>query len=61
MNFFRATDLREPRDDEKAEQDEDEDIETGAFSHDQLRQMIDEGEIIDLKTVAGLALIGSRK
>jgi ADP-ribose pyrophosphatase len=61
MNFYRATDLRQPRADETAEQDEDEDIEAGAFSHDQLRQMINEGEIIDLKTVAGLALAGSRK
>jgi ADP-ribose pyrophosphatase len=57
MNFYKATGLREPRADEKAEQDEDEDIETRAFSIEQIRSMIRSGEIIDLKTVAGLALL----
>jgi ADP-ribose pyrophosphatase len=58
MNFYKASGLREPGpDDEKAEQDEDEDIETLTFSVEQLRTMIRSGEIIDLKTVAGLALI----
>ena len=57
MNFYRATGLREPRDDEQAEQDEDEDIEKRAFSVDEMRSMITAGEIIDLKTVAGLAFI----
>ena len=58
MNFYKATGLREPRGDEKAEQDEDEDIEQGAFSVERVRSMIRSGEIIDLKTVAGLALLG---
>ena len=58
MNFYKATGLREPRGDEKAEQDEDEDIEQGAFSVERVRSMIRSGEIVDLKTVAGLALIG---
>ena len=59
MNYYIATGLREPRaDDDKAEQDEDEDIEQKAFTVDQIRSMIRSGEIIDLKTVAGLALIG---
>jgi ADP-ribose pyrophosphatase len=58
MNFFRATDLREAReDDETAKPDEDEDIEVGAFAAETLRQMIASGEIIDLKTVAGLSLL----
>ena len=57
MNFYKATGLREPRGDEKAEQDEDEDIEKGAFSVERIRSMIRSGEIIDLKTVAGLALL----
>ena len=57
MNFFRATGLREPRPDEQAEQDEDEDIEKKAFTVDTIRSMIRSGEIVDLKTVAGLALI----
>jgi len=58
MNFFRATGLREPRPDEQAEQDEDEDIEKEAFTIDRIRSMIRSGEIVDLKTVAGLTLIG---
>jgi ADP-ribose pyrophosphatase len=58
MNFYTATGLREPGpDDEKAEQDEDEDIEKRAFTIEQIRSMIRSGEIIDLKTVAGLALL----
>jgi ADP-ribose pyrophosphatase len=59
MNFYKATGLREPGPgDEKAEQDEDEDIETRAFSVTQLTAMIQSNEIIDLKTVAGLTLLG---
>lgn len=57
MNFYKATGLREPREDETAEQDEDEDIEQRAFSVEQIRSMMRTGEIIDLKTVAGLALL----
>ena len=56
MNFFRATGLRQPRDDEHAEQDEDEDIEAKAFTNNELTRMIAAGEIIDLKTIAGLTL-----
>lgn len=59
MNFFKATGLREPGpDDEPAEQDEDEDIEKRAFAVERLRSMINSNEIIDLKTVAGLTLLG---
>ena len=59
MNYYRATGLRPPRDDDPAaQQDEDEDIEAKAFSVDAIRAMIASGEIIDLKTVAGLTLIG---
>lgn len=57
MNFYKATGLREPRDGETAEQDEDEDIQTQAFTIEQMRSMIRNGEIVDLKTVAGLALL----
>jgi 8-oxo-dGTP pyrophosphatase MutT (NUDIX family) len=57
MNVFRATGLREPQDHETAEPDEDEDIEVKAFSRDVLKSMIAAGEIIDLKTIAGLALL----
>lgn len=57
MNFCRADGLREPTADETAHPDEDEDIEARAFSRADLRRMIATGEIIDLKTVAGLALL----
>ena len=58
MHFFQATGLREPgAGDEEAQQDEDEDIEARPFARDQLQRMIASGEIIDLKTVAGLSLI----
>jgi ADP-ribose pyrophosphatase len=58
MNFYKATGLREPGpDDDDAQPDEDEDIEKGAFSMDQIRLMIRSGEIIDLKTVAGVNLL----
>ena len=57
MNFFKASGLREPRDDEQASPDEDEDIEVKAFDVKVIRTMIRSGDIIDLKTVAGLALL----
>jgi ADP-ribose pyrophosphatase len=56
MNFYRATQLREPRGNEHAQQDEDEDIEARSFSRAALTRMIAAGEIIDLKTIAGLSL-----
>jgi ADP-ribose pyrophosphatase len=58
MNFYRATGLRAPAaDDPEVQQDEDENIEARPFSVDAIRAMIASGEIIDLKTVAGLMLI----
>ena len=58
MHFFRATGLRMPGpDDPVAVQDEDEDIEARPFSRDAIRAMIASGEIIDLKTVAGMTLL----
>ena len=60
MNFFRADGLREPTADEIARPDEDEEIEARAFSRESIRRMIAAGEIIDLKTVAGLALLDRR-
>jgi ADP-ribose pyrophosphatase len=58
MTFFKATGLRTPGpEDEEAHRDEDEDIEARAFAHAELRHMIEAGELIDLKTVAGLSLI----
>jgi 8-oxo-dGTP pyrophosphatase MutT (NUDIX family) len=60
MNFYRASALRDPVDGEEAQQDDDEDIEARAFSLETLRAMIAAGEIIDLKTIAGLALLESK-
>lgn len=59
MHFFRVSELREAgEDDDPAQPDEDEDIETKPFTLDELQSMIRKGEIIDLKTVAALALLG---
>ena len=56
MHYYRATGLRAPANtDEPAQRDEDEDIESTAFSPDAIRAMIASGEIVDLKTAAGLA------
>jgi ADP-ribose pyrophosphatase len=58
MTFYRATGLRVPGEhDEAAHADEDEDLEVRAFTRETLQSMIATGEIIDLKTVAGLALL----
>lgn len=58
MIFYRATGLREPGASERAHPDEDEDIEPKRFALDDLRRMIEIGEIVDLKTVAGVFLLG---
>ena len=59
MTFFRATELRSPRPgDTEAHQDEDESIEVGSFTTAEIRDMIARGEIADLKTVAGMLLLG---
>ena len=58
MTFYKATGLRTPGPgDERAEPDEDEDIETGWFARAQVREMVLSGEIVDLKTVSGVALL----
>ena len=57
MTYYRATALRAPGpDDPPAHQDEDESIEVGRFTREDLRRMIAAGEIADLKTVAGLSI-----
>jgi ADP-ribose pyrophosphatase len=58
MTYFRAAGLRTPGPgDPVAHQDEDESIEVGSFTTAEVRQMIDAGEIADLKTVAALFLL----
>jgi ADP-ribose pyrophosphatase len=60
MHFFRATSLRPPgAGDAPAQQDEDEDLEAKAFSREAIQAMIASREIVDLKTVAGVSLLGS--
>jgi len=55
MVFFRVSSLEEPT--EAAALDEDEDIEARTFELHEAREMIRRGEIVDMKTVAGLAMI----
>ena len=58
MHFYRAIGLRPPADgDPAAHRDEDEDIEAVSFSVATIRSMISQREIVDLKTLAGLALL----
>ena len=58
MVFFRATGLREPGPgDSAAHADVDEDIESSAFTLAAAQALVTSGEIADLKTVAGLALV----
>jgi ADP-ribose pyrophosphatase len=57
MHFYVARDLRQPGAGEHAHPDEDEDLEPKAFGVGDIRRMIARGDIIDLKTVAGLALL----
>jgi ADP-ribose pyrophosphatase len=57
MHFFTVTGLRKPgAGDEAAHQDEDEDLEARAFSRAAVEAMMNAGEIVDMKTLAGLAL-----
>ena len=60
MAFYLATGLRTPGEgDPTAAPDEDEDIEARSFALDEIRRLIAAGEIVDLKTVAGIALIAA--
>jgi ADP-ribose diphosphatase len=55
MIFFRLSGLAAPT--EAAAVDEDEDIEAKTFTFADARDMVRRGEIVDMKTVAGLTLI----
>jgi len=58
MHFFHAAGLRVPgTGDAQAHPDDDEDIETRGFSREAIRGMMASGDIVDLKTVGGLALL----
>jgi len=57
MIYYRCEDLRAPAPDSTARKDDDEEIEPRTFTMDEARELIRSGEIVDLKTVAGLTLI----
>ena len=57
MTYYRCEDLRPPAADSTAKKDEDEDIEPRTFTLDEARALVASGEIVDLKTLAGLSLI----
>ncbi|HEX3645578.1 MAG TPA: NUDIX hydrolase [Vicinamibacterales bacterium] len=55
--FFRASDLRPPPPDSPHRPDADEDISTRTVGVDEVRAMLERGEIVDLKTAYALTLI----
>lgn len=57
MIFYRCAELRPPRKDSTVKQDADEDIEARTFTVEEARALVSSGEIVDLKTVAGLSMI----
>jgi ADP-ribose pyrophosphatase len=57
MIYYRCTDLRPPAADSTAHKDEDEDLEPRTFTLEEARRLVRDGEIIDLKTAAGLTLM----
>jgi ADP-ribose pyrophosphatase len=57
MIYFRCEDLQTPPADSMVKQDDDENIEPRTFALDEARALVASGEIVDLKTLAGLTLI----
>jgi len=58
MHFFRLTSLSAPTADSPlVQQDEDEDLRVRTFAVDEVRRLIRSGDIADLKTAMGLALL----
>jgi ADP-ribose pyrophosphatase len=58
MHFYRAAGLRRRGDgDAEVHPDDDEDLEVRPFDRDAIRGMMASGEIVDLKTIGGLALL----
>ncbi len=57
MTYYRCTELGPPPPDSTAQKDEDEDIEPRTFTLAEARALIADGLVVDLKTVAGLALL----
>jgi ADP-ribose pyrophosphatase len=57
MIFYRCSELRAPAADSTARKDDDEDLEPRTFSLPEARELVARGEIVDLKTALGLALL----
>jgi hypothetical protein len=57
MTFFRCSELRPPAPESTAAKDDDEVIEPQPFTVDAVRTMLARGDIVDMKTVAALALL----
>jgi ADP-ribose pyrophosphatase len=57
MIYYRCEDLRPPAPDSTARQDDDEDIEPRTLTMAEARALVASGEIVDLKTLAGLTLV----
>ncbi len=57
MVYCRCEDLQPPAPDSTVRKDEDEDIEPRTFTVADVRELIATGEIVDLKTLAGLTLL----
>jgi ADP-ribose pyrophosphatase len=56
MIYYRCEDLRPPAPDSTARKDDDEEIEPRIFTIAEARGLVSSGEIVDLKTLAGLSL-----
>lgn len=57
MIYYRCEDLRPPAPDSTARKDDDEEIEPRTFTLSEARALVESGEIVDMKTLAGLTLI----
>lgn len=57
MIYYRCEDLRAPAPDSTARKDVDEEIEPRTFTLQEARALVASGEIVDLKTLAGLSLL----
>jgi len=57
MIYYRCEDLRSPATDSTAKKDDDEEIEPRTFTLEEARALVASGEIVDLKTLAGLSLL----
>lgn len=57
MIFYRCTGLRAPDAGSQARKDDDEDLEPRTLTLDAARELLRKGDIVDLKTAVGLALL----